>query len=171
MSCSDRGSEKLLAHLKDEEESMAKSISHHARRQLGVLREFQGFVLRGNLVDLAVAVVIGAAFSKIITSLVSVFITPIFGLIFGSKAPFDSLTFTIHGQVFAYGIFITDLITFFLTAAILFFFVVKPSSALFRRLGTAVVKAPCPACRTEIPVAATRCAACTSDLGVDWSNA
>ena len=150
---------------------MQKTIKHHARRQLNIFREFQGFVLRGNLVDLAVAVVIGAAFSKIITSLVSVFITPLFGLIFGSKAPFDSLSFTIHGQVFAYGIFITDLITFFLTAAILFFFVVKPSSALFRRLGTAVLKAPCPACRTEIPVAATRCAACTSDLGVDWSNA
>lgn len=149
---------------------MRRELRHHAKRQVGVLKEFQAFVLRGNLVDLAVAVVIGAAFSKIVTSLVSVFITPLFGLLFGSTTPFDSLSFSVHGQVFAYGTFISDLITFFLTAVVLFFFVVKPTGALFRRLGTVVVKPACPYCTTEIAAAATRCPACTAELDAGWAD-
>ena len=132
--------------------------------------EFKKFILRGNVVDLAVGVVVGAAFNGVVNKLVSDLLTPLIAAII--KTPnFGELSFAVNGSQFMYGDFLNALISFLLTATAVFFFVVKPSSALFRRLGTAVVKAPCPACRTEIPVAATRCAACTSDLGVDWSNA
>jgi large conductance mechanosensitive channel len=90
------------------------------------LQEFKAFLLRGNLVELAVAFVIGAAFAALVTAFVADWITPIIGAIFGSQGAFNDLTFTIHNSVFSYGHFINALITFVAIAAAIFFFVVKP---------------------------------------------
>jgi large conductance mechanosensitive channel len=100
----------------------------------GVLKEFKDFLMRGNVVDLAVAVVIGAAFGALVTSLVTDLLTPIIAAIVG-KPDFSNLTFTINGSVFRYGNFINALIAFVSIAAAVFFFVVKPINALNRRRG------------------------------------
>jgi len=94
------------------------------------LTEFRDFLLRGNIVMLAVAFVIGLAFAAVVTAFVQDWVTPLIGAIFGGKGPFGSLSFTIHNSVFAYGHFIDALITFVAIAAAVFFFVVKPYNAL-----------------------------------------
>jgi len=99
-----------------------------------VLKEFKQFLLRGNVVDLAVAVVIGAAFGALVTSLVENLLTPIIAAIVG-KPDFSNLTFTINDSVFRYGSFLNALIAFISIAAAVFFFVVKPLNALQRRRG------------------------------------
>lgn len=99
-----------------------------------MLKEFKQFLLRGNVVDLAVAVVIGAAFGALVTSLVENLLTPIIAAIIG-KQDFSNLTFTINDSVFRYGSFINALIAFISIAAAVFFFVVKPINALQRRRG------------------------------------
>lgn len=99
-----------------------------------MLKEFRDFLMRGNVVDLAVAVVIGAAFGALVNSLVSDLITPIIAAVIG-KPDFSNLTFTINGSVFRYGNFINALITFVSVAAAIFFFVVKPMNELKRRRG------------------------------------
>ena len=135
------------------------------------LKEFRAFILRGNVVDLAVAVAIGAAFTAVVTSLVAAFITPIIGAVFGKD--FAHLSFTINGSVFTYGLFINALLSLLITATAVFFFVVKPLQALMRRLDLAPADPPpmaaCPACLTDIPTASTRCRACTSELEQGWS--
>jgi len=135
-----------------------------------ILKEFRAFILRGNVVDLAVAVAVGAAFTAVVASMVAAFITPIVGIFLGKD--FSKAHFTVHGSQFAYGLFVNALITFLITATVVFFFVVKPTQALLRRLGMAPAeppaKAECPACLTEIPIAATRCSSCTTELGRDW---
>ena len=98
-----------------------------------VLKEFRDFILRGNVVDLAVAVVLGAAFGAVVTGFVSSFITPLIALI-GGKPDFSDLTFSISGTVFAYGTFLNLLISFLVIAAVVFFVVVKPVNALMARL-------------------------------------
>ena len=98
-----------------------------------MLKEFRDFLMRGNLVELAVAFVIGLAFAALVTSFVDDLIMPILAMIFG-KPDFSDLTFTINDAVFRYGAFITDAITFIATAAAIFFFVVKPMNALMARL-------------------------------------
>jgi large conductance mechanosensitive channel len=152
---------------------MAKPIEESLEKTKSVVREFQGFLLRGNLVDLAVAVVIGAAFTSIVKSFTTVFIGPLIGLVFGGATPFTALTFKIHGQVFAYGMFLNDLLNFIVTCAVVFFLVVKPVGAMLRRLGYAPPadphRLPCPYCATDIAVAAIKCPQCTSDLGRDWA--
>jgi large conductance mechanosensitive channel len=152
---------------------MAKPLDASINKTKGVLKEFQGFLLRGNLVDLAVAVVIGASFTSIVKSFTTVFIGPFIGLVFGGSTPFASLSFTISGQVFAYGTFLTDFINFVVTCAVVFFFVVKPVGAMLRRLGYAPPadphRQPCPFCATDIAVAASKCPQCTSDLGHNWA--
>lgn len=100
----------------------------------GVLKEFKDFLMRGNVIDLAVAVVIGAAFGALVTSLVTDLLTPIIAAIVG-KPDFSDLTFTINGSVFRYGNFINALVAFVSIAAAVFFFVVKPINALNRRRG------------------------------------
>ena len=144
-----------------------------AKKQ-SILIEFRGFVLRGNVVDLAVAVAIGAAFTAVVTAMSAAFITPLIGAIFG-KADFQHLAFTFNGSRFVYGLFINAVISFLITAAVLFFFVVKPIGHLLTRLGMAPAsppaKAPCPECLTEIPVAAARCSACTTELSSGWAPA
>lgn len=99
-----------------------------------MLKEFKQFLLRGNVVDLAVAVVIGAAFGALVTSLVENLLTPIIAAIVG-KPDFSNLTFTINDSVFRYGSFLNALIAFISIAAAVFFFVVKPLNALQRRRG------------------------------------
>jgi large conductance mechanosensitive channel len=97
-----------------------------------MLKEFRAFIFRGNVVDLAVAVVIGAAFGALVTSLVANIFTPLIAAIFG-KPDFSELTFTINGSKFLYGSFINALISFLSISAVIFFFVVKPLNALAAR--------------------------------------
>jgi large conductance mechanosensitive channel len=132
-----------------------------------LLKDFRAFILRGNLVDLAVAVVIGTAFTAIVTAFVKDIITPLIAAI-GGKPDFSNLAFTINGSRFAYGDFINALISFLIIAAVVFFFVIKPVNALLARRRT---EPPvdeeirsCPECLSEIPIAATRCAFCTTQL-------
>ena len=132
-----------------------------------VLKDFRQFILRGNVVDLAVAVVIGASFNAVVQSLVRDLITPLL-TIFGSKANFSQLNFTIHHSVFTYGDFLNALVSFILTAAVVFFFVVQP----INRLQSLVkgpqpiidVTRPCPECRSDIPLDASRCKYCTTKV-------
>jgi large conductance mechanosensitive channel len=98
-----------------------------------VIKEFRDFLMRGNLVELAVAFVMGLAFAALVTSFVDNLVMPIVAMIIG-KPDFSDLTFTINDAVFRYGEFITDAITFIATAAAIFFFVVKPMNALLARL-------------------------------------
>src|ERR671929_418205 len=97
-----------------------------------LLKDFRAFILRGNLVDLAVAVVIGTAFTAIVTAFVKDIITPLIAAI-GGKPDFDNLAFTINGSRFAYGDFLNELITFVLIAAVVFFLVIKPVNELLER--------------------------------------
>lgn len=99
-----------------------------------MLAEFKGFLMRGNLIDLAVAFVVGAAFGALVTSLVESLITPIIAAIVG-KPDFSNLTFEINDSVFRYGSFLNTLISFISIAAAIFFFVVKPAGAMQRRMG------------------------------------
>ena len=132
-----------------------------------MIKGFRDFILRGNVVDLAVAVVIGAAFGAVITSFVANIITPLIAAIFG-QPDFSGLTFTINGSKFMYGTFINAVISFLLIAAAIYFVVVVPMNKMneLRARG----KAPedpttkqCPYCLSEIPVAATKCAFCTAE--------
>jgi len=130
-----------------------------------VLRDFKAFLLRGNVVDLAVAVVIGAAFGAVITSLVRDLLTPIIALIFG-KPNFSNLSFTINSSHFLYGDFLNYLIAFLSVAAAVFFFVVQPVNALMRRHKTepdveSETRA-CTECLSDIPRQARKCAFCAS---------
>jgi large conductance mechanosensitive channel len=133
-----------------------------------LLRDFKQFLLRGNVVDLAVAVVVGTAFTAVVQALVRDLLTPIIALIFG-KPDFQGLTFTINNSHFLYGDFINFLVTFVTVSAAVFFFVVLPVNALMSRRK---VEPPidetlrdCPECLSEIPVRATRCAFCTAQIG------
>ena len=130
-----------------------------------LLKEFRAFILRGNLVDLAVAVVVGTAFTALVNSLVKTIFTPIIGAIFG-KHDFSTLMFTINGSTFHYGDFINYLIAFVSIAAAVFFFVVKPVNLLMerRRTGRDVDSEthPCSECLSEIPRQAHKCAFCAS---------
>src|SRR3954447_19538271 len=98
-----------------------------------MLKEFRSFILRGNLVDLAIAVVLGAAFGAVITALVADFITPLIAAI-GGKPDLGGLSFTINNSKFAYGHFLNALLSFVIIAAVVFFLVVRPVNALLDRL-------------------------------------
>ncbi|HSX47626.1 MAG TPA: large conductance mechanosensitive channel protein MscL [Patescibacteria group bacterium] len=133
-----------------------------------MLKDFKKFVLRGNVVDLAVAVVIGAAFGAIITSLVKDMATPLIAAI-GGKPDFSKLTFTINNSQFLYGDFINAIISFLLIASMIFFFVVQPLNKLIGRYNPSedVLKPKerdCPSCLSSIPAAAKRCKYCTSNV-------
>jgi large conductance mechanosensitive channel len=132
-----------------------------------MLKEFRDFVLRGNVVDLAVAVVIGAAFGAVVTALVADFITPLIAAI-GGQPDFSALTFTINDSVFKYGDFINKLLSFLIIAAVIFFLVVKPLNTLMKRLKPETpVDQPtraCPECLSDIPKPASRCAFCTAQV-------
>jgi large conductance mechanosensitive channel len=130
-----------------------------------VLKEFRQFLLRGNVVDLAVAVIIGVAFGAVVTAFVADLITPLIAAIFG-KPSFSDLTFTINGSRFLYGEFLNAVLSFVLVAAAIFFVVVKPMNALAARRARAEdpTTRDCPECLSEIPLAARRCAYCTVEL-------
>ncbi|TAL24011.1 MAG: large conductance mechanosensitive channel protein MscL [Frankiales bacterium] len=126
---------------------------------------FKKFLLRGNVVDLAVAVVIGAAFGALVTQFVAAFITPLVGVFTGAAGAFSQRTFTVADVIFPYGLFIQALLTFLVIAAVVYFFVVKPINGLMERFKTEPeVETPtkeCPECLSSIPQPATRCAFCT----------
>ena len=132
-----------------------------------MIKEFRQFILRGNLVDLAVAVVVGTAFTALVNQFVKSIITPLIAAIFG-KHDFSNLVFTINGSRFTYGDFFNALLTFLIVATVMFFVVVKPMNALLERFKTEPdVDKPtrdCPECLSAIPVAAKRCAFCTSPV-------
>jgi large conductance mechanosensitive channel len=123
---------------------------------------FKKFLFRGNLVDLAVAVVIGIAFGAVVTALVTDIITPIIAAI-GGKPNFDNLTFTINHSQFFYGKFINALISFVIIAAVIYFIVIVPMTKLLARTAKVEIATTrgCPECLSDIPLAATRCMFCT----------
>jgi len=132
-----------------------------------LLRDFRTFILRGNVVDLAVAVVIGAAFGAVITALVADLLTPLIAAI-GGKPNFSDLSFTINKSHFLYGSFINALIAFLTIAAAVFFFVVVPVNKLMERRKTEpdveATTRECPECLSQIPTGAHRCAFCTAEV-------
>lgn len=131
---------------------------------MSLLTDFKKFLLRGNVIDLAVAVVVGTAFTAVVKALVSDLLTPIIALIFG-KPSFESLSFTINNSHFLYGDFINALLTFLTIAAAIFFFVVAPIAALQRRRTQIDPDTKdCPECTSAIPIGAKRCPLCTSVL-------
>jgi large conductance mechanosensitive channel len=129
--------------------------------------EFKQFVLRGNVVDLAVGIVIGAAFAAVVQAAVTDLLTPLVAAIFG-KPDFNQLTFTVNNSTFKYGHFLNVLIAFVIIALVVFFFVVKPINTLMtlsqRRESPDPSTRKCPECRSEIPIDARRCAFCTSEV-------
>jgi large conductance mechanosensitive channel len=132
-----------------------------------MLKDFRAFILRGNLVDLAVAVVIGAAFGAVIASLVKDLVTPLLAAI-GGKPSFAGLSFTVNKSHFLYGDFINAVLAFLIVAAVLFFLVIRPVNALMSRQKTEPdvesETRDCPQCLSAIPVGARRCAFCTSEV-------
>jgi len=140
-------------------------LERPAREGIGVLKEFRQFILRGNLVDLAVAVVIGTAFTALVTSLVKNVVTPLIAAI-GGEPDFSGLAFTINGSKLQYGAFINALLAFLIIAAVVFFLIIKPVNVLMERFQpdtpVDVETRGCPECLSDIPHAATRCAFCTA---------
>jgi large conductance mechanosensitive channel len=131
------------------------------------MSDFKAFLLRGNLVDTAVGIVIGLAFAAVITAFVGDLITPLIAAI-GGNTDFSALSFTINKSHFLYGAFLNALISFVVIAAVLFYFVVKPVNALMARRKSGpqpeATTRPCPECLSEIPIAARRCAFCTAEI-------
>ena len=133
-----------------------------------MLKDFKEFILRGNVVDLAVAVVIGAAFGAVVTAMVEDLVTPLIAAA-GGQPDFSALDFTINDSTFRYGHFLNQLLSFLIIAAVVFFFVIVPINKLMSFRKTEIppdepVRA-CPECLSSIPARATRCAFCTSSVG------
>lgn len=133
-----------------------------------MLKGFRQFMMRGNVVDLAVAVVMGAAFGSVVSALVKDLMTPLIAALFG-QPDFSALTFELNGSRFLYGDFINAVVAFLLVGTTVYFAVVLPMNALTARLRRG--EAPpdpttrkCPECLSEVPLAARRCAHCTSAL-------
>lgn len=129
------------------------------------MKGFKEFLLRGNLVDLAVAVVIGAAFGAVVSALVSDLITPLIAAI-GGQPDFSALTFKLNGSEFKYGHFLNQIISFAIIAAVVYFLVVSPVARLltYMQRKQAASERACPECLSDIPVAATRCKYCTAQV-------
>lgn len=131
------------------------------------MKGFRSFILRGNVVDLAIAVLIGAAFGAVVTAFTRDFLTPLLAAI-GGKPNFSSLSFTLNGSHFNYGDFINAVISFLIIAAVLYYLVVLPVSRLMDRFKTepepVAPTRECPECLSSIPEAATRCAFCSTQV-------
>ena len=131
------------------------------------MRDFKAFLLRGNLVDMAVGVVTGVAFAAVVTAVAADLVTPLIAAI-GGQPNFADLTFTINGSIFSYGAFLNAVISFLVIALVVFFFVVRPVNRLMERRRTEPdveqTTKDCPRCLSSIPVGASKCAFCTADL-------
>lgn len=132
-----------------------------------MINDFRDFILRGNVVDLAVAVVIGAAFGAIVTAMVEDLVTPLIAAV-GGQPDFSALDFTVNGSTFRYGHFLNQVISFVVIAAVVFFFVVVPVNKLMEARKTEPAPADptreCPECVSSIPARARRCAFCTAEV-------
>ena len=133
-----------------------------------ILQDFKKFILRGNMVELAIAVVVGTAFTATVNALVANIITPLIAAI-GGQPDFSDLKFTINSSEFTYGLFLNALISLVIIAAVVFFLVIQPLNKL-KAVSTKSKKTDdpttkkCPECISEIPIKATRCAFCTAKL-------
>jgi large conductance mechanosensitive channel len=133
-----------------------------------MLKGFKQFILRGNVVDLAVAVVIGAAFGAVVNSLVVNILTPLIAAIVG-KPDFSAFSLNVNGSTVAYGVFLNAAVSFLMVAAAIYFFVIAPMNAIAerKRKGEAPpdpTTKKCPECVSEIPIAARKCAHCCSPV-------
>jgi large conductance mechanosensitive channel len=135
------------------------------------VKGFRGFLSRGNLIDLAVAVVIGTAFTAVVTAIVADLITPLIAAI-GGEPNFASLTFTVHGSKFSYGAFLNALIAFLIIAAVVYYLIVAPMARITARFQrqAEVTTRDCPECLSTIPIAATRCMYCTVQVAPVSAN-
>jgi len=132
-----------------------------------MVKGFKEFVLRGNVADLAVAVVIGVAFGAVVTALVEDLITPLIAAI-GGKPDFSGLTFTVNKSQFFYGKFVNAIVSFAVVAAAIYFLVILPMTRFLERRArpaAEVATRDCPECLSTIPVAARRCSFCTATVG------
>lgn len=140
-----------------------------------MLNGFKDFILRGNVVSMAVGLAVGAAFTAVVAGFSTAFITPLIGLATGSVGDFSAARFSVEGAIFPYGKFLAAAIAFLITAAVLYFCVVVPMTKVQNRFTAgkdqkADIKAAlrdCPRCYTEIPAIASRCAHCTSEIEPD----
>ena len=134
---------------------------------MGLVQEFKDFITRGNVLDLAVAVIIGAAFNSVVTALVSDIITPLIGV--AGHFNFSSWTYTVNHSTFQVGLFVNAFISFMTIAVVVFFFIIKPVSTLRERTSKKEPPAApdtkqCPECLQTVPAKAKRCMYCTSRL-------
>ena len=132
-----------------------------------MLKDFKAFILRGNVIDLAVGVALGAAFTAVVTAFTKNLLTPLLAIP-GDSVSFADKAFTVSGSTFGYGRVIDEIISFVLIAAVLFFFVVRPVNTLMARRRTEPevesTTRDCPECLSSIPMAARRCAFCTAKV-------
>ncbi|MEU4062137.1 large conductance mechanosensitive channel protein MscL [Streptomyces wedmorensis] len=135
-----------------------------------MLNGFKDFILRGNVISMAIGLAVGSAFTAVVTGFSKAFITPLIGLATGSVGDFSEASFTVKGTVFPYGLAIAAVIAFVITAAVLYFLIVVPMTKIQDRFAKAEAADPksekrdCPRCFTEIPAIASRCAHCTSEV-------
>ncbi|MFD8704948.1 large conductance mechanosensitive channel protein MscL [Kitasatospora sp. NPDC059648] len=133
-----------------------------------MFKGFRSFLLRGNVVDLAVGIVIGAAFTAVVTGFVSAFLTPLVGVATGAVGDFTQKTFEVGGTKFPYGLFVNAVIGFVLVSAVIYFAVVVPVGKLQDRFEKSkpapAAKVDCPECLSSIPAAAIRCSFCTTEV-------
>jgi len=130
------------------------------------VKGFRAYLAQGNFISLAVAVVVGTAFTALVAAVVADLITPLIAAIAG-KPSFGDLTFTVHHSKFAYGLFINALLSFIIIVAVVYFLVVAPLARLTDRMNTkkAAAERACPECLSQIPIAASRCMYCTAEVG------
>ncbi|MER8231310.1 MscL family protein [Streptomyces sp. NPDC094049] len=135
-----------------------------------MLNGFKDFILRGNVISMAIGLAVGTAFTAVVTGFSKAFITPLIGLATGSVGNFNDAQFHVGKTVFPYGLAISAAIAFVITAAVLYFLIVAPLAKVQDRFAKAEADDPkaqkrdCPRCFTEIPAIATRCAHCTSEV-------
>ena len=142
-------------------------ISNELGMVASSLKEFRQFILRGNVVDLAIAVVVGAAFNNVVQALVKNIITPLIAAI-GGQPDFSKLSFTLHHSIFSYGDFLNALISFLTIALVVFFFVVQPTNRMMRKFKkddpAEITTRSCPECLSDIALGASRCKFCTAKV-------
>lgn len=160
---------KVISDGKDVEEAIIKDISKVGKSALKSLEGFRTFILRGNVVDLAIGIVIGAAFTSIVTSLVKDVLTPLIPIPNSKSLSAASFQIPWTGGSFNYGNFINAIISFLIVAAALYFFVVQPVNSLMKAYKPKEVATPpetrdCPYCFQSVHTLATRCPYCTSPL-------